>query len=271
MNEIDIQIKQHEDQIKILCEQLKNSINLEDKFNISNNITKEKDFIISLLKIKDSFTINNEEKESIINIDKNQNEKNNCKNNNEKKHKKDKKEIMQNSYIKDIKDNNDNHLCVMDEVEENNFARSSFYYDNDKNKISTKFLKKYEKGNFIYFECNKRRAGCKGKCKFNKSTKMAYMIEECNKDIIHDNRSFEMFYDDFKKNNIKNYNMFFKKYQEYFVKVLFLENKAKNFNDIIREFSKSYKNNFILTQKEVNDIKYLTIGKNNNLDFFSIM
>ena len=177
---------------------------------------------------------------------------------------------MQNSYIKDIKDNNDNHLYVMDEVEENNFARSSFYYDNDKNKISTKFLKKYEKGNFIYFECNKRRAGCKGKCKFNKSTKIAYMIEECNKDIIHDNRSFEMFYDDFKKNNIKNYNMFFKKYQEYFVKVLFLENKAKNFNDIIREFSKNYKNNFILTQKEVNDIKYLTIGKNNNLDFFQL-
>ena len=141
MNEIDIQIKQHEDQIKILCEQLKNSINLEDKFNISNNITKEKDFIISLLKIKDSFTINNKEKESIINIDKNQNDKNNCKNNNEKKHKKDKKEIMQNSYIKDIKDNNDNHLCVMDGVEENNFARSSFYYDNDKNKISKIFKK----------------------------------------------------------------------------------------------------------------------------------
>ena len=64
--------------------------------------------------------------------------------------------------------------------------------------------------------------------------------------------------------------MSFKKYQEYFVKVLFIENIAKNFNDIIREFSKNYKNNFILTQKEVNDIKYLTIGKNNNLDFFQL-
>ena len=61
MNEIYIQIKQYEDQIKILCEQLRNSLNLEDKFNISNNITKEKDFIISLLKIKDSFKINIEE------------------------------------------------------------------------------------------------------------------------------------------------------------------------------------------------------------------
>ena len=64
--------------------------------------------------------------------------------------------------------------------------------------------------------------------------------------------------------------MSFKKYQEYFVKVLFIENIAKNFNDIIREFSKNYKNNFISTQKEVNDIKYLTIGKNNNLDFFQL-
>ena len=91
MNEIDIQIKEHEDQIKLLCEQLKNSINLEDKFNISNNITKEKDFIISLLKIKDSFKINTEEDGRDINIDKNQNEKSNFKINKEKMHIKDKK------------------------------------------------------------------------------------------------------------------------------------------------------------------------------------
>ena len=43
--------------------------------------------------------------------------------------------------------------------------------------------------------------------------------------------------------------MRFKKYQEYYAKVLFIENIVKNFNDIIREFLKNHKNNFILTQK----------------------
>ena len=64
--------------------------------------------------------------------------------------------------------------------------------------------------------------------------------------------------------------MSFKKYQEFFAKVLFKENEANNFNDIIIKFKELFKKDFILTQKEINDIKYNTIGKNNKLDFISL-
>jgi len=55
-----------------------------------------------------------------------------------------------------------------------------------------------------------------------------------------------------------------KKYREYFVKVLFKENEANNYNDIIIKFKELFKKDFI------NDIKFNAKWKNNKLDFISL-
>ena len=96
------------------------------------------------------------------------------------------------------------------------------------------------------------------------------MIAECSKNIMHDIISFDIFYSEYKNKNITRYDMSFKKYQEYFTKTLFKENEANNFNDILMKFKQLFKKDFILTQKEVNDIKYNTIGKYNKLDFIEL-
>ena len=47
----------------------------------------------------------------------------------------------------------------------------------------TKYIKKIEKGNYIYFECSKRKKGCKRKCKFQIKEKKWFLVEKCN-DIL---------------------------------------------------------------------------------------
>ena len=61
-----------------------------------------------------------------------------------------------------------------------------------------------------------------------------------------------------------------KNVKEYFVKTLFKQNEINNFNDAVIKFKQLSKKEFILTQKEVNDIKYNTIGKYNKLDFIEL-
>ena len=65
--------------------------------------------------------------------------------------------------------------------------------------------------------------------------------------------------------------MSYKKYQEYYVKKLISDNQMiKNFNDIYSNFKKEFKADFLLKQKEINDIKY-QIDKNfNKLDFYEL-
>ena len=64
--------------------------------------------------------------------------------------------------------------------------------------------------------------------------------------------------------------MSLKNVKEYFVKTLFKQNEINNFNDTVINFKQSFKKEFILTQKEVNNIKYNKIGKNNKFDFIQL-
>jgi hypothetical protein len=48
------------------------------------------------------------------------------------------------------------------------------------------------------------------------------MINNCNNKIEHDAIDFNKFNEDYKDNNLKRYSMEFKKYQEYYVKCLFI-------------------------------------------------
>ena len=96
------------------------------------------------------------------------------------------------------------------------------------------------------------------------------MIKECKMTVNHDIKSFNNFYQDYKDNKIDSYEMKFKKYQEHYTKALFKENESSNYNDIITKFKNKFNKDFLLTQKEVNDIKYNTIGKNNKLEFFEL-
>lgn len=83
------------------------------------------------------------------------------------------------------------YIYEIDTLNNVNEESNSFEYEY-KNKLIAKFQRKYDKGNFIYYECCKRRKGCCGKCKYNKNTKTWYMLKECNKDIIQDIKNFNI-------------------------------------------------------------------------------
>ena len=135
----------------------------------------------------------------------------------------------------------------------------------------TKYSKKIEKGNYIYYECNKRKKGCKGKCKFDKIKKKWFLVEHCSHNIIHDIYSYAKFNDDYDNKNLANYNMSIKKYQEYYTKKMFTDNNnIKTYNDIYTQFKKEFNLEFNLTQKEISDIKYNIHSKYNKLDFYEL-
>lgn len=88
----------------------------------------------------------------------------------------------------------------------------------------TKYSKKIEKGNYIYYECNKRKNGCKRKWKYDKNKKKWFLVEICNNNINHDIFSYATFNEDYDNKNLFNYNMSLKKYQEYYTKKMLTDN-----------------------------------------------
>ena len=274
MAELDCQIKEHENKIQNLTNRLQEVITIEEKFNKNQQMNQEKDFIISLYKIKTSIAYENQKNTIAENLI-NKNIKIKNKKTNKSSHSADLK-IIKNKRSKSTHRKNTSeteltqkYLYQIENINNETSKKNSFEYEYS-NKLVTKFQKKYEKGNYIYYECCKRRKGCLGKCKYDKKNKIWFMIAECSKNIMHDIISFDIFYSEYKNKNITRYDMSFKKYQEYFTKALFKENEANNFNDILMKFKQLFKKDFILTQKEVNDIKYNTIGKYNKLDFIEL-
>lgn len=53
------------------------------------------------------------------------------------------------------------------------------------------------------------------------------MFEESNSTVIHDAINFGQFSEDFKQGKLKEYNMSYKKYQEYYTRCLFINNEIK--------------------------------------------
>ena len=60
------------------------------------------------------------------------------------------------------------------------YKNKSFIHESEELKIITKYYKKIENKNYIYFECSKRRAGCPGKCKYDKNKDIWILDCECN-------------------------------------------------------------------------------------------
>ena len=60
MAELDCQIKEHENKIQNLTNRLQEVTTIDEKFNINQQINQEKDFIISLYKIKTSIAYENQ-------------------------------------------------------------------------------------------------------------------------------------------------------------------------------------------------------------------
>jgi len=53
------------------------------------------------------------------------------------------------------------------------------------------------------------------------------MIINCNNSIVHDNINFGKFNEDHKAKKLDHYNMNYKKYQEFYIKSLFLNNDVQ--------------------------------------------
>ena len=253
MAELDCQIKEHENKIQNLTNRLQELTTIDEKFNINQQINQEKDFIISLYKIKTSIAYENQKNTIAENLI-NKNIKIKNKKTNKSSHSADLK-IIKNKRSKSTHRKNTSeteltqkYLYQIENINNETSKKNSFEYEYS-NKLVTKFQKKYEKGNYIYYECCKRRKGCLGKCKYDKKNKKWLMIAECSKNIMHDIKSFDIFYSEYKNKNITRYDMSFKKYQEYFTKALFKENEANNFNDILMKFKQLFKKDFILAQK----------------------
>ena len=96
------------------------------------------------------------------------------------------------------------------------------------------------------------------------------MINNCNNKIEHDAIDFNIFNEDYKNNNLKRYNMEFKKYQEYYVRSLFINNDVIQNLDIYKKFKELFKTQLTLTNNEIIKIKHNTIGYLNNLNIIDL-
>ena len=67
------------------------------------------------------------------------------------------------------------------------------------------------------------------------------MIIECDNNIVHDVIPFNKFNEDYKNKNIHEYNKNYKKYQEYYIKSLFLNNDVIQNLDIHQKFKDQFK------------------------------
>jgi hypothetical protein len=204
MSSFDNEIKKHEDIIKDLNSKDLDNLSKEEKIFILEKIKTEQEFIITLCKLK----LNND------------NNKDNPPKNLVKENKKESNKIIKNHKSNrkrnktfEKKSNNKEFLFEF-EIEQNIKDLKSFVYEFKDLKILTKFYRKIERKNIIYFECSKRRFGCNGKCQYDKTKEKFIMINNCNNKIEHDSIDFNKFNEDYKDNNLKRYNMEFKKYQE---------------------------------------------------------
>ena len=75
----------------------------------------------------------------------------------------------------------------------------SFYYKNVELKLTSKYYRKLDRGDKIYFECTKRHYGCNGTCIYYKNNKKMILTSNCDKKVEHDIISFEQFKKDYKK------------------------------------------------------------------------
>ena len=147
MSDIEDIINNHEKNIEQLKNQLNDITEINEKLALNEKILAEQNYLLEIYKIK-----NIKEKNCVS--------KKKSKSENKKRNK---PKIVKKTELKELEIKDTNPLTT-----------NSFYYQNAESKITTKYSKKIEKGNYIYYECNKRKNGCKGKCKFDKIKKNGF-------------------------------------------------------------------------------------------------
>ena len=68
-----------------------------------------------------------------------------------------------------------------------------FHYYNKDSDIWTEYIKKINKGKYIFFYCSKRRNGCFCVIKYNKEKKKWIIYKGCLNNIKHDTWNFTLF------------------------------------------------------------------------------
>ena len=101
---------------------------------------------------------------------------------------------------------------------------------------------------------------------FYKNFQNFYLNRECTASISHDNATFYEFYDKYKDNKLKEYNMELKKFQKYYIRSLFKANVAPDINTVKKSFYKEFTINLKLTKDEITKEKHLGLGTYYNLD-----
>ena len=137
--------------------------------------------------------------------------------------------------------------------------------------MRTKYYRQLKRKNCIYFECSKRRFGCKGKLKYLINDNKWFQINECDINIEHDIITFKEFYIDYINHNLNEYNMAYRKYLRYYVKSVFTNNEISTNDNIFIKFKNKFNVKLELTNKEINEIKHSVFGELNSLDFEDLL
>ena len=248
MEDIDEQIIKHKNNIINATNKIKEIKNINELNEINNSIKLENEFLFSLMSIKSK----------IGNI-KHSPDKQNRENfeNNDIDLKSENTEIVKKKQM--FKNNNNRAKSNYKkettniEIKVNNYnpeSDHSFnYYFNDI-EIYSKYIKKSQSKNFIYFEYSKNRNGCNDIIRYEKNTKKLIIKNECLNKIEHDTITFDKFLIVFQNDNTNFYNMKLIKIQKFYVRYL-------------------YKFPIDLSNTQINYEKHKAFGTINSLDFMN--
>ena len=132
-----------------------------------------------------------------------------------------------------------------------NVKKKIKYYDEDLDII---FSYQNKRKKIIFYKC-KSPPYCSGRDKINKQTKEKVIIEKCDKNINHENISFEKFHNLYKHKKLNEINFDIKKYHRFYVKCLLMEDEYIDIPTTIEKFKKDIKRNILLSNHEISIIK----------------
>ena len=295
MEKIENQIKQYKNKITELIKKLNDSQTIEEQKKINSEMIKEQEFLNNLYEIYNDIKIENSKtnsKDSEFNNNKTTNvleEKNNIsvqKSHNKENKKKSSKIIQisenKNGKYNSIKSKNkyksksfDKKECKIEievsieNVDPKKDKKFEFYFKNN-DILSTFYLKKNYK-DIIYFECGKKRNGCKGKIKYNINKSKWYLTNECNGNVSHETYIFSKFYEKFTKDELSVFNMNLKQMQKYYSRALFKSNESIDINSVKTNFKNKFNFKINLTNNEISKEKYYALGGITNLDIDKLL
>ena len=268
MEKIEKEIQKHKNNLNQLTNKLSNNKNEALETIIQNDIKNEINFIDSLTEIKKSLLVNENKDTKIINKE-SQKENKKDREEQKKKNKYENLESQKNIICKKRNKSFNKNELINKEIKKPNIEdpliTKSFNYYFDESEINSTFNKKYKSKNFIYFECSKKRNGCKGIIKYDIKENTWIMRYKCDEKIAHDTITFDKFYNDFLNNNIKNYNIEYIKIQKFYIRALIKSNQSTDINSIKNIFRNKFNTNIKLSNIQINHEKTLALGKFNTL------